>query len=172
MSYEIVIVAIGASNPCHLSYLTNLELKNEIEHPDIGRFQSNWPFMSGTKGLWYSIGVTDDGWFNPMSIIDIDFDTEVDYRILPYWIEDEDVRSNVKQIILTPEYVSDIEMTLKKLIESSPQQTIYFLCRFQGGDNEMVQGVLGLEQFETMLKESEICSNICYVITKSTSSSL
>ena len=165
MSYDLNILCINQANISKLPFSSVIELRNEIDFPDSGRYHSIWPFMCNLKGVWYSIGKNDDGWFNAMSIVDADFDKVAEENYLPYWVLDDDVRSNLTPLIVYDEYKKDFGNIIDFLIQQSPNRIIMFLARYQGGEKEIVYGVLKREKFMKLLSQSEILFNVCYVIS-------
>ncbi|AOT68321.1 hypothetical protein [Geosporobacter ferrireducens] len=165
MSYDLNILCINQDKVAKLPFTSSIELRNENEFPELGRYNSLWPFMCGSKGIWYSIGKDDEGWFNAMALVDADFDKVIKRSDMPFWILDDEVMSNLKPLIVYDEYKSEFDNIIKFLIQQSPNNHIMFLARFQGGEKEIVQGVLKREEFAKLLCESKILFNVCYVIT-------
>ncbi len=165
MSYDLNILCVNQDNPSNIPFASAIELRNEIDFPYDGRYYSIWPFMCNSKGVWYSIGKDDDGWFNTMSIVDSDFKGEVEESLMPYWVLDNDIRSNLTPLILFDEYRRDFERILEFLIQQSPNRTIMFMARYQGGETEIVYGVLERQEFMKLLSQSKILFNICYIIS-------
>lgn len=58
------------------------------------------------------------------------------------------------------EFVGILESVLKE----SPQKRILFLARYQGGDEEIVIGVIKLNDFLGMLNSKNVFFNVCYII--------
>lgn len=50
------------------------------------------------------------------------------------------------------------------LLESAPHKRILFQTRYQGGDEEVVLGVVKMKHFLDMLSNKQILFNVCYVI--------
>jgi len=165
MSYDLNILCINQDNPSKLSFVSSIELRNEIDFPDSGRYHSIWSFMCNLKGVWYSIGKHDDGWFNAMSIVDADFDKVIEKSCMPHWVLDDEIRSNLKPLIVYDEYKRDLEIIIEFLIQQSPNSIIMFLARYQGGEKEIVHGVLKREEFTKLLNQSKILFNVCYIIS-------
>lgn len=165
MSYDLNILCINQDSPSKIPFASSIELRNEIDFPHSGRYNSIWPFMCNLKGVWYSIGKDDDGWFNTMSIVDADFDEVIEKSYMPYWVLDDDVTSNLKPLIVYNEYNKDFKSIIEFLIQQSPNRIIMFLARYQGGEKEIVQGVLKYEEFTKLLNQSKILFNVCYIIS-------
>jgi hypothetical protein len=161
------VISLEQEKITELPFMTALEARDEIHYPVDGRFHSIWPFMCSLKGIWYTLGITDeDGWFNSMSIVEVNYDKIIKESDLPYWILDEDEKSNFVPIIIVDEYRKDFERILEFLIQQSPNKTILFLVRSQCGDKDVIAGVLEYEAFIMLLNQSKILLNICYIIKK------
>ena len=165
MSYDLNILCVNQKNALGLPFTTSIELRSELEFPDSSRYHSIWPFMSNTKGIWYSLGKDEDGWFHAMSIIDADFDKEIERNLAPFWILDDDVLSNLKPMILCDEHRRDFERIIRFLIQNSSCKTVMLMARFQGGETEIIEGVLRYEEFIRLLRQSKILFNVCYIIS-------
>ena len=145
MSYDLNILCV---NQCDVSKQTapsSIVLKSELDDPGYyGRYHSIWPFMCSIKGIWYSIDIDDDEdyWISIFKVVDADFDKEIDRNLMPFWIEDEGILSNLSPLIVHDEYMSDFQSAIKFLIQQSPDKTVMFLARYQGGETEITQGVL------------------------------
>jgi hypothetical protein len=164
MSYELNILCVNQSNASKLPFASSIELRNEFDYPTSGRYFSIWPFLCSLKGVWYSLGKDDDGWFHAMSIIDADFDRVIGNILTPYWVLDDDVISNLSPIIVNNKYMHDIERTIQFLIQQSPNNAIMFLARYQGGEKEIIQGVLDYKEFIILLNQDKILFNVCYIV--------
>ncbi|AQR93125.1 hypothetical protein [Clostridium saccharoperbutylacetonicum] len=166
MSYDLNILSINQERVSKPPFISSIELRNEIDSVDAQRYYSIWPFMSNSKGVWYSLGKDEDGWFNAMSIVDACFDEHVQRKYIPYWVSDDEVISNLKPLIVYNEYKSEFEKIIKFLIQQSPNRSIMFLARYQGGEKEIIYGVLKRQEFVKLLSESKILFNICYIINE------
>lgn len=165
MSYDLNILCTNQDKVSKLPFTSSIELRNENDFPELGRYNSIWPFMCSLKGIWYSIGKDDDGWFNAMSLVDADFDKVVDRSDIPYWIFDDEVISNLRPLNVYDEYKNEFNNIIEFLIQQSPHNHIMFLARFQGGEKEIVHGVLKCEEFTELLSQSKILFNVCYIIS-------
>lgn len=121
--------------------------------------------MSNTSGMWYSLGVEDDGWHTALPIIDTDFE-EVAKSELPNWIEDENVLSNLTELSMVINYKGEVFKVIEHLINMSPIKTIMILARYQGGDTEIIQGVIPYKKFKSMLDDGKVLFNVCYIVRK------
>ncbi|BCJ92677.1 hypothetical protein acsn021_02460 [Anaerocolumna cellulosilytica] len=165
MSYDINVLCMNQDNVSVLPFASEIELRNEIDFPNLGRYYSVWPFMCKSKGIWYSIGKDNDGYFNPMSIVDADFDNIIENSYIPYWVSDDEVKSNIKPLIVNAEYKNDFMRIIEFLLKQSPSRTIMFLGRYQGGEKEIVYGVLERQEFIKLLIQSKVLFNVCYIIS-------
>lgn len=165
MSYDLNILCINQDHPSELPFKTSIELRNEYDFPEEGRYKSIWSFMCNSNGVWYSVGKDDDGWFNAMEIIAADFDKVLDKNQVPYWVFDEDVKSNLKPVVVFDEYKIEFDNIIKFLIQQSPNNMIMFMARYQGGEKEIINGVLKREEFAKLLNQSMILFNVCYIIS-------
>lgn len=165
MSYDLNILCINQDKAVKLPFTSSVELRSENDFPELGRYNSIWPFMCGLKGIWYSIGKDDDGWFNAMSFVDADFDKVIEMRDMPCLILDDEVMSNLKPLIVYDTYKSEFDSIIEFLIQQSPNNHIMFLARFQGGEKEIIHGVLKRNEFTKLLNQSKILFNVCYVIS-------
>ena len=164
MSYDINVLVIGQESPSEMPNNTRIELINEFEEPL--RYKDMWSFMSHSKGIWYCLGIMESEWFNSMSIVDADFDKEQADIQVPYWVEDEDVKSNLKPLIVNDKYKTEFSNIIRFLIKQSPTKTIMFLTRYQGGEKEIICGVISFEEFNLLLNKNEILFNTCYIINE------
>ncbi len=110
MSYDINVLCMNQDNISMLSFASKIELRNEIDLSNLGRYHSVWPFMLESKGVWYSIG------------------------------KDDEVKSNLKPLIVYDEYEKDFEKIIEFLLKQLPSRTIMFLAKYQGGEKEIIYG--------------------------------
>ena len=130
-----------------------------------GRYGSFWPFMSSQKGVWYYFGIVEENWFNTLSIITADYDKHLENDFAPFWITDKDILSNLKPLIVYEEYKRDFENIIKFLLQQSPENMVMFLCSYQGGETEIIEGVLKYEIFADLLRQQNILFNVAYIIS-------
>lgn len=162
MSYDLNILVVEqqtSSNPQFKSFIQILS-----EPQDEVRYHGIWPYMTGTQGIWYSLGHGDDVLFNALSIIRADFDKDLKNLPMPYWIKDEEDRSNLIPLTVVDKYKDDFIKIMSYLISESPVRTIMFLARFQSHDREIICGVLSYEEFWLLCNNGNIYFNICYII--------
>ena len=166
MSYEINIIAVNQIKPIHMKDLSIIILQNEIEHFGVNRYAEIWPFFSSTQGILYSL-VTEiqDGLYNALELCDSNFEVVAPDNLLPSWIS-EDIRENLTPFIVKENVYKEFISILKYLLENAPQKKILFQTRYQGGDEEIVFGVIRLSHFIDMLNKNQVLFNVCYIITK------
>jgi hypothetical protein len=164
MSFELEILVVNQKDKVSLPFQSPITLKSEVED-GFGRLKNTWIFMSNTSGIWYSLGVEDDGWHTALPIIDTDFE-EVAKSELPNWIEDENVLSNLTELSMVINYKGEVFKVIEHLINMSPIKTIMILARYQGGDTEIVQGVIPYNKFKSMLDGGKVLFNVCYIVRK------
>lgn len=157
MSFDLKILVIGQKKPS--KFESQIEIVNETD--EILRYQHTWRFMSSIKGMMYSLGKTVDDLFDAMPLIDTNFEYPSEY---PYWIYDEDVTSNLTPLSINIEYEHELKYLLKQMIEESPVKMIVFMTRYQGGDTEVLCGVIKLDKFWEYIKEDKLLFNTCYII--------
>ena len=159
MSYELNILVVGQDNHTNIPFNTTIELLNESQ--DDLRYHDIWGFMTAREGMWYSLGTYNESGFSALRILDADFDIE--YEAYPYWINDE-LKSNLVPMLVRAEYRRDLEEIVQTLITFSPLKTVYVMARMQGGDDEVVCGVLSRQQFWALHDENKILFNVCYIL--------
>lgn len=157
MSFDLQILIKGQKKPS--KFQSNIEIINETQ--EILRYSCMWEFMSSIEGVMYSIGKTEDGLFNALPIIDTNFKF---HRYYPYWIENRDVLSNLTPLFFKEKYEHHLKKLIIQMINESPVKTILFFTRYQGGEKEIICGVLSLDEFFENLNKKKILFNVCYII--------
>lgn len=157
MSFELNILVVQQEEPRNIK--STIEIINEKQESI--RYTNIWRFMSNTNGIMYTLGKEEDGLFTALPLIDTNFENPKHY---PYWIRDEDVLSNLTPLSLRTKYEKELVKILEQMIQMSPIKTIMFMTRYQGGDTEIVCGVISLKDFLDSLKEGKILFNVCYII--------
>lgn len=127
-----------------------------------GREFHNWKFMGGINGVFYNLCI-EDGYLSAYSLIDTDFEP-LNSDALPSWIEDELTKENLTRLWAKEKYKKDLYKLLKQLQYLSPNKTLMIHTRYQGGDNEVIEGVLTLNKYLSMLDEGTTLFNVCYII--------
>ncbi|SEU03411.1 hypothetical protein [Lacrimispora sphenoides] len=165
MSYEINIIAINQDKPIQQPFFnSSILLHNEKENIDISRYVEIWPFFSATKGILYSLVVEmNEGYYSAFPLCDSDFDVSLPEDMLLIKVLEEE-RENLTAFIIKETYYKDFVKLVKFLIENAPNKRILFQTRYQGGDKELVIGVIKWTEFLTMLAQKQIFFNICYII--------
>ncbi|MCE5284538.1 MAG: hypothetical protein LLG02_01630 [Pelosinus sp.] len=164
MSYDLNVLVLNQENASVLPFSSEIQILNEFQ--EILRYKEIWKHMTGMRGVWYLLGVDDEDGFNAMPIIDADFNVCLKNQQMPYWVLDEDVRSNLSPLIALEKYKHDFEKILNFLIQESPSKSIMFLARYQGGETEIVCGVIKYLEFKKLLDERKILFNVCYIISE------
>lgn len=162
MSCDLNILVIDQEKPSTLPFQSTIEVIDESNEKL--RYRASWRYMTSTKGSWYCLGHTDDPCFNAYSILEADLDTDIKNRFLPYWVDNEKIRSNLIPCSIVKEYAEDFFRILSYLVEQSPVRTIMFLAKLQSNDEEIICGVLSLEQFCSLHNQGKILFNVCYLI--------
>lgn len=166
MSYEINIISVGQTKVSSSYHPTKLLIENEVEYNNFYRYRKIWPVFSFTSGIMYSlVKEVGTGFFSSFPLCDSDFDALVSPNLIPDFISEE-AKRNLTPLIIYPEYYSDVEKCIRMFIQDSPQKTILFLSRYEGGDYEIFSGTLCLSQFLQRLENKEILFNICYIVTE------
>ncbi len=164
MSFEINILVVGQKAPVSLPFDTELLLRNEIEHPDIGRYFAIWPLFMQTDGILYSIGRDPfGGVLEAFSVCDSDFEHPLPWSKDTDWIP-ADVRDCLTPLIINPSELNDVLRITSFLLDSSPKKLIMFHTRYQDGDSEIYCGVMEKDIFLKKLSHQELYFNICYII--------
>ncbi|HWT76908.1 MAG TPA: hypothetical protein VN258_19580 [Mobilitalea sp.] len=163
MSFEINVISLNQEKPISLPFQSDILLKNELEDEGFGRYHTIWPFMCGSKGVLYSLVVEmEEDYFSSFPICDSDFEAKSNH--IPYWIEKDDIKDVLNPLIIFERYRNDFEQIIKFLINNSPIKTIMFQTRYQGGDHEIICGVLNYKEFSDLLDDKKILFNVCYLI--------
>lgn len=50
------------------------------------------------------------------------------------------------------------------MIQQSPIKMIMFLAKYQGGNDEIINGIITFDDFILLLNNNNIMFNICYII--------
>ena len=163
MSYEIYVIVIKQKEPVHIANLSKILLQNEIENIGVKRYAEIWPIFSNTPGILYSL-VTEinENYFSALKICDSDFDIIPEEACFK-WIS-EDIKENLTPFIVDNKFYDEFVDIIYYLLESAPQKKILFQTRYQGGDEEVVLGVVKMKRFLDMLSQKQILFNICYII--------
>ena len=162
MSYDLNILVQQQEKPVELPFQSSIQIKNELQEEL--RYKDIWNFMTQTKGLWYCLGVQRDELFDAYTICNSDFEIDEKDILMPYWVTDEDVKYNLTPLIVNEQHFYDFCKIIKYMLKQSPVNTLMMLARYQGGENEIVCGVLSYEEFIKLLNERKILFNVCYII--------
>lgn len=157
MSFELNILVLQQETAAPVP--TESPFKLQIESNEMLSNTIYWPFMSLNKGTWYIVGVEEDDLFSALPILDTEFETVTDSN-LPYWVNDEDVKSNLTSLRINDSYRDDLFNLMRGLIKQSPIRSIMFMSRYQGGDKEVVCGVLSLDEFIDLQAKGKVLFNV------------
>ncbi|MEA4963963.1 hypothetical protein [Lutispora sp.] len=164
MSYDLNILVQNQEEPSVLPFPSLIQMLNEKNDEIASRYHSIWRYMTQSKGIWYSLVKENNGILNAFPICDSDFEADEDSIEIPYWVSDDSIKYNLTPLIVYEEYRRDFEKIIEFLIKQSPNRTVMFLARYQGGEHEIVCGVLKYEEFTKLLNQSKILFNVCYII--------
>jgi hypothetical protein len=163
MSFELNIISLGQCKVTKFRENISIIVENEIEN-DEARYFEIWPFMCKAEGIWYTLGVIYRGFFNAVPICASDFDSNINSLPIPEWITDESVKESLTPLIIKEPYKKEFKEIIELLINDSPQKTIMFHSRYECPDHEIIQGVMSLDNFWSLLEQKKILFNICYII--------
>jgi len=165
MSFEINVIVEGQDQPVKLPFSTSILVENEVDQSEeIARYFEYWPFVMQTKGVLYSLGrMQPGGFFSALSICDSDF-----AHVLPVtpdtdWIPEE-IRENLTSLIIFDDSLKEVEQILSFLLESSPKRMIMFFTRYQGGEHDIICGVMEKGAFFKRMEEGRLYFNTCYIV--------
>ncbi|WP_053956043.1 hypothetical protein [Inediibacterium massiliense] len=158
MSFDLNIVVVQQHKAVKIDSIIDIISEEEEKL----RYNKIWEYMSQASGVWYSLGKFENGFFSALPIIDTDFDKECKEKI--FWIQDRDILENLTPIIIKDMFGEEFKKILKEMIEMSPSKTILFMARYQGGDTEIIQGVVPLNHFLISIEKNEILFNVCYIV--------
>lgn len=163
MSYDINILVLKCNNVKEIPFDTTIKVIDESQ--EVLRYKEIWSFMSQSDGMWYCLGLDENGWFETLNLIDADFDSHLGEKNKPYWINDEGIISNLKPITINSKYLTEFKKILEWLVSQSSVKTIMFMARYQGGEHEIINGVLSFDEFAIMLENGELMFNTCYIVS-------
>lgn len=164
MSYEINIIAINQKKEVQLPFTSEIILRNEVTNPEVSRYAEIWPIFSQTVGILYTlVKEVNEEFYSSFSLCDSDFDSIISKNLLPGWILNHN-EDNLTPLIIRAEVYDDFIKIVEYLLVSSPNRTIMFQSRYQGGDDEIIVGVIKFKKFISMLDKKEILFNVCYII--------
>lgn len=166
MSFDLEVLVVNQISALQSPFQSQIEVLNEQDNQDVKRFDGKWKIMSHTNGVWYSLVKDDEGVRNAFLLCESDFERSIDNVPVPFWIDNEDILYNLTPLIIRSAFRNDFEKIIRFLLECSPTNTLMFLARYQGGDYELIQGVLTVEQFLNHLDKKNILFNVCYILTK------
>ena len=164
MSYEINIIAINQKEPIKLNFASKIILQNEKDDFMVNRYAEIWPYFSNTIGILYSLVVKmNDEYYSSFPICDSDFEIDVQEYFLPVCLVKEN-KENLTPFIVKEAFEQEFVEILQYLLENSPQKRFLFQTRYQGGNQEIIVGVIKMKKFLEMLNNKEIFFNVCYIV--------
>lgn len=158
MSYDVNILVLGQEMPSILPFHSNI--KYDLKVPKY----ETWQYIYQLKGIWYYLGMTEDNLFNAMPFCDSNFKVKEEETPIPYWVENEDTIYHLTPLFIKKPYLEEFKRILTFFVMESPEKMVLLLARYQGGNQEIVQGVLSLNQFFKLLECEKILFNVCYII--------
>ncbi|MBQ2802852.1 MAG: hypothetical protein IJF07_03030 [Lachnospiraceae bacterium] len=164
MSYEINIIAINQKEPVKLNFASKIILQNEKDDYMVNRYAKIWPYFSNTSGVLYSLVMKmNEEYYSSFPICDSDFETEIQEYFLPTCLLEEN-KENLTPFIVREPFIQEFIEILQYLLENSPQKRILFQTRYQGGEQEIIVGVIKMKKFLEMLKSKKVLFNVCYIV--------
>jgi len=163
MSYEINVIVINQKRPIHIPNSSEILLLNELEDWCVNRYAEIWPFFSSTPGILYSLVTKiNEDYYSARKICDSDFDAVVENKLFK-WVS-KDSKENLTPFIVEDKFYDEFITIICYLLENAPQKRILFQTRYQGGDEEIILGIIKISEFKNMLSNRQILFNICYIL--------
>ena len=75
-----------------------------------------------------------------------------------------DIKKWNLKIHITEIYAQEFIKILQYILDNAPQKRILFQTRYQGGDKEIIVGVIKWSQFLDMLNSKKVFFNVCYIV--------
>ncbi len=154
MSYDLNVVVLQQREAAKFDSMIDIE--TEVKYKDM------WEYMGQSSGVWYVLGKREGDIFTSLPIIDSDFDKECNEKFS--WIEDEEILANLTPLIVNDMYQYEFDKIIREMVAMSPVKTILFMARYQGGETEIIQGVIPINSFLQLIKKKEVLFNICYIV--------
>ncbi|MDD4754062.1 MAG: hypothetical protein PHT78_12620 [Desulfitobacteriaceae bacterium] len=163
MSYDLNVLVLKQKEPSNIPFTSTISIVNEFQDPL--RYFDFWQYMTSTEGVWYCLG-HDRGLplFDALDILDAKYNMCEEEISYPYWVGDEIVRENLIPLKVFDKYRNDFIKIVEYLIKQSPINTIMIMARFQGGEEDVICGVLSFEEFLLLHDQDKILFNVCYII--------
>lgn len=162
MSYTIQVLVPNATEPVIPTFSSSIILKSELDDEFFGRYYEIWPFFCSMGGILYSlVQDTGDEYYSSFPLCDSNFDSQL--KDIPFPLED-DVLENLTVFYVKEEFLSDFLKMVHFLLTTAPDKRIMFHTRYEGGDREVILGVVKWKDFVKMLREQKVYFNICYII--------
>ena len=77
-------------------------------------------------------------------------------RTYPYWINSDNIKQDLRPLIIRDEYFESLRAIMQWLIGESPIKTLMLFCRYQSEDTEIICGSIRLDEFFDFLQKGEI----------------
>ncbi len=158
MSYDLNIFVLGQEKPSIFPFSSSITYDLDTPKYD------TWQFIYELKGTWYYLGREEDGLYTAMPFCDSNFEISENELPIPHWIKSEEVSYHLTPLKIREEYVKEFKKIVEFFINESPHKMIMLFARYQGGNQEIIQGVISLGEFYELLNSGAILFNICYVI--------
>jgi hypothetical protein len=158
MSYDINVLVVQQEKRSTLPFTSKIMIDDYSPRYD------GWRFIYEIKGIWYYLGMEGEVGFNASYICDSNFDIDEEQLPLPHWIQDEDITYHLTPLVIKEQYVENFKNILNFLIQQSPIKMILFLARYQGGESEIVQGIISLDDFFKLLNSEKVLFNTSYIL--------
>lgn len=158
MPYDINILVVNQEKPSKIPFKSSIAYDLQVPKYD------SWQYIYESRGIWYYLGKEENNLFNAASFCSSNFDIDEHQLPIPYWIKSEDVIYHLTPLVIKNEYKKEMRTILQFFINESPVKTLLFLARYQGGNQEIVQGVISFNDFFDLLESGKVLFNICYII--------
>lgn len=165
MSYDLEISVTGVKKVKPFKFgRIRMETHSNNSKNMKKRYEENFPYYANMRGVRCSLFDADieNRFLSAFNICDIKTKdpSEIDY---PFWTA-EDKRTGMFVLRIRKDYENDFKKALTYLWSQSPNKSILFLPRLQGGEYNNVCGVITLERFFELLSNDKILFNIVYII--------
>ena len=150
----------------------NISTLNKVSRIITNYHYAIWPFINNSKGIMYKLfGKGEYGKYECCDDM-FDFDFECDNSELVHILREFNFGISGKyaddwvSMKLNDKYKEEFISVFDKLLDSSPNYTLVFLCRGQSNDKEVVIGNILRDDFIDMLETGKVKTNVCYLIKK------
>ncbi len=132
----------------------------------------HWSFMSQSPGFWYyllPVERTEDtcSCYEMCEIYYPDREPELELGDeMLTGAEWREYKESLPFLEIKREFRADFEKVIDFFLDESPSKTILFLARYQGQEEDIVDGVYPVPIFFEMLDDYRVKFNTCYIIRK------